>query len=133
MLVLVLVGGFDFKSHLRLDVQSCPQLRLQLRHPLLALLDVDPQAHICIIRFLETRLDLCHLLSDLSVLPLRMPHVLVAYLICVGEILHAIAQVLKLAILRFTSGFKFVALACGQVLLIPLIAEVLLERLRLPL
>ena len=58
----------------------------------------------------ETWLDLCQLLIDLSVLPLRMPHVLVAYLICVGEILHVIAQVRKLAILRFTSCLKVVAL-----------------------
>ena len=106
--LLVLVGSFDLKSHLRLDVQSCSQLRLQLRHPLLALLDVDLQAHLCSIRFREIRLDGCHLVS---VRPLRMRLVLVAGLLSfVVEILHSMAQVLKLAILRVTSCLKVVAL-----------------------
>ena len=51
---LVVLGSFDLKSHLRLDVQLCLQLRLQRRHPRLALLDVFPQAHLFSIRLRET-------------------------------------------------------------------------------
>ena len=49
------------------------------------------------------------------------------------EILHAIAQVLKLAILRFALCRKVVALRLEMVQLAPRVAEVLPERLQLPL
>ena len=71
--------------------------------------------------YVGSRLDLCHLLSDLSVRPLRMRLVLVAGLSFVGEILHLIAQVLN------PSCSLHVPLACGQVKLIPRVAEVLLK------
>ena len=91
-------------------------VRLQLCHPLLARLDVFPQAHLLSIRFPEMRLDDLHLAS-LRLLPMRVR--LVAGLHFIGEILHLMAQDLNLAILRVTSCFKVVALACGQVKLIP--------------
>jgi hypothetical protein len=44
------------------------------------------------------------------VLPLRMRQFLVTNLLCVGEISHAIAQMIKLVILRFAFCLKLVAL-----------------------
>jgi hypothetical protein len=58
-----------------------------------------------------------------------MRHFLVTYLIGVGEISHAIAQILKLVILRFGLCRKVVALRLEMVQLPPRVAEVLLERL----
>ena len=58
-----------------------------------------------------------------------MRHFLVTYLIGVGEISHAIAQILKLVILRFGLYRKVVALRLEMVQLPPRVAEVLLERL----
>ena len=58
-----------------------------------------------------------------------MRHLLVTHLIGVGEISHAIAQILKLVILRFGLYRKVVALRLEMVQLPPRVAEVLLERL----
>jgi len=55
-----------------------------------------------------------------------MRHLLVTSLICVGEISLAIAQLIKLVILRFAFCLKLVALACRKIKLIPRVAEVLL-------
>ena len=120
---------YGLASQLCLDVQSCPQRRLQHRHPLLALLDVFPQARLFSIRLRERRLDLCHLVRDLRVLPLRMSNLPVTSLICVGEISLAIAQVLELVLLRFALCLKLVAHVNGMLTVPPRVAEVLLERL----
>ena len=98
---LVLLGSFDLKSRLHLDVRLCLQRRRRRRRRRLALLDVFPQAHLFSIRLRERRLDLSHLVSDLRVLPLRMRNLPVTSLICVGDISLAIAQVLKLVMLLF--------------------------------
>jgi hypothetical protein len=55
-----------------------------------------------------------------------MRQFLVTNLLCVGEISHAIAQVIKLVILRFAFCLKLVAHVNGMLTVPPRVAEVLL-------